>query len=321
MSGGSIGASVSRAGPPKSITGPDDAIQRLLEAALDDSERRFSLDLTTSKIALHDPRICDFAALALSQRWPKKYPYEWTANSVELDARLEQLRNHIRADKGLPPATPAPRVTIPPAREADVASLLDEFAAAKPEQRDALTEKIDTTFGLGALPIVRARLEASKDPALRALAVHLASRVREVRILADASGSAGKSKIALLKDQSLTSARLYQLASDLEDFLPADVRAVTLVAERAGDGAGFLVTLQWLPGQPRKYEGWTRELTVHGGGQGLGNDGGWTRHGAMARPNIYERFCQAFEIAVQSDIDAPITVRLRLQRDNATPSP
>ncbi len=327
MSGGSLGEGVDVNRPdfagedrPPIAPSPETskAIEHLLVDALADTERRYGLECSNRQLSLHDPRICDLAALALNQRWPEKYHFTWSANPAQSDPQLVALRDQWRAENGLPSITPPPPVVIPAASEVEMAPLLDEFAGADAARRQALTEQITEKFGFGALPLIRARLEKSGNASFRPLAISVASRVREVSILADASDSAAKSGIAPLKGQALTGARLYQLANELQDTLPADVRAVTLVAERAGDGTGFRVTVEWLPGRPIHYTGWKREMVVHSGGKNLQADiGGWTMEGAMAKESIYGPMGKALEKAIQADLDAPIAVRLRLQRDNA----
>ena len=53
------------------------AIERLLAAALDDTERRVGREGDYNEFSYADPRICDMAALVLAQRWPKKYQFQW----------------------------------------------------------------------------------------------------------------------------------------------------------------------------------------------------------------------------------------------------
>ena len=291
------------------------AIERLLAAALDDPERRFGMRGDFYEASYEDPRVCDMAAIVLAKRWPDKYPFRWAANSAECDVQIARLRNRWRTDHGLPATTPPPPVTIPVVAESDVAPVLDDFAAASDAaKRDAVTAQIAKAFGLAALPAVRSRFEKSKDAAFRPLAVNLASRVREVRIEADIGGSAGKSGIASLKGQPLDGARLYQLAEKLESALPPNVRSATFVAERAGDGTGFEVTVGWLAGGLKRQTGWDREMAVRCGNSSLYHDAGYIAEGGMEKDAIYRGLADAFEKAIQSEIDAPIIARLRIQR-------
>jgi hypothetical protein len=281
-----------------------DAVERLLVSELDDTERRFGMEREFSEAAVLDPRVCDVAAHALSSLWPEKYRFRWEFTSTKCDAEIAGMRNRWRSDHGLPALPPPADVVIPEAKNSDVDPMLDRLAAASDDAgRDAVSAQIAEAFGLGALPAVRARLDASKNAAFRGLAISLASRVREVRIEADAGGSAEKSGVASLKGQSLAGGRLYKLAYELEAALPAEVRSVTLFAERAGDGTGFKVTLMWLSGAGiKKLNGWDRRMAVRSGNQRLydGND--------------YRGMADAFEKAIQAEIDGPVIVRCRIER-------
>ena len=188
-----------------------------------------------------------------------------------------------------------------------MAPLLDAFAAASDGgRRDVITVQIAEKYGFAALPAARARLEGLKNEAFRPLVINLASRVREVRIEADAGGSAGKSGIASLKGQLLDGARLDKLAHELESAMPPDVRAVTFHAERAGDGTGFKVTIGWLEGGLDRQTGWDREIAVRAGSENLYGQTGYTANGQPVRETMYREMAAAFQTAIESEIDAPV---------------
>lgn len=317
---GSIGRSVSaRADIPKLPAGEAGlAIERLLVSALDDTERRFGMKGNYNEASYEDPRICDMAAVVLSCRWPEKYRFQWVASSAECDAQIARLRDHWRSEHGLPPLRPFTPAVIPAARESDVAPLLDDFAAASDvARRDAITARIGETFGLGALPVVRSRYESSKNAAFRSLAINLACRVREVVIQAGAGESAAQSGIESLRGQPLDAEHLYKLATDMEAGLPPNVRAVTFVAERTGDGTGFKITIGWLAGGLDQQTGWDRETAIRGGNKSLHGQMGYSAtKGGMRKEAVYREMADAFEKALQSEIDAPIIARFRIQRSD-----
>jgi len=293
-----------------------DAIERLLAGALDDPERRFGMRKDYDEASIDGPRVCDVAAFALSQRWPKKYQFHWRENPVECETQVARIRDQWRSENGLPPLPAWPANVVPAAKAPEVAPLLDAFAMAPDAgARDDIAAQIATRFGFGALPIVRSRFEKSKNEAFRPLAINLASRVREVVIEADAGDSAARCGIAGLKGESLTGKRLYNLAYELESVMPSDVRAVTFVAERAGDGAGFKVTIGWLAGGLDRQTGWDREMSVQQGNKSLYYNEGYSSDGDVAKGEIYRGMGDAFEKAIQSEIDAPIIVRIRSQRE------
>jgi hypothetical protein len=64
------------------------AIERLLLAALDDTEQRLGMKGTYNEASYEDPRICDMAALVLSMRWPGKYAFNWSPSAAERDAQI-----------------------------------------------------------------------------------------------------------------------------------------------------------------------------------------------------------------------------------------
>jgi len=292
------------------------AIERLLAAALDDTERRVGMRKEYYEATIDGPRVCDIAALALSQRWPEKYQFQWRENPAESDTQVARIRDQWRAENGLPPAPAPPATAVPTAKETEVAPLLDGFAAATDAAaRDEITAQIAQRFGLGALPAVRSRLEKSRNEAFRPLAIGLASRVREVFVQADTGESAARSGIAQLKGESLAGGRLYKLAYELESMMPSDVRAVTFLAERAGDGAGFKITIGWLAGGLDGQTGWDREISVQRGNKSLYYHAGFISEGDITKSEIYRGVGDAFEEAIQSEIDAPIMVRIRSQRE------
>jgi hypothetical protein len=195
--------------------------------------------------------------------------------------------------------------------------LLDAFAAASDDAaRNAVTEKITTRFGLGALPAVRARLEKSGNAAFRPLAVHLASLVREVWVEADAWDSARVSAIGALQGQSLSGERLHRLADELQSALPAAVRSVVFYAERPGDGTGFKVTVAWRAGEVAKQKGWDRAMAVRGD-ESFYDHNGYMAEGAMEKEKIYRDLAEALEKARQAHLDGPIVVRVQIQRSGS----
>jgi len=322
--GSSIGMSVTASGstPRDTPNLPDEAtnaaVERLLVSELDDAERRFGMERDFGGVSVTDPRACDTAAFVLSVLWPEKYRFRWALTSTKCDAQIAGIRNRWRSDHGLPVLQPPTHVVMPTAKKQDVDPLLDQFASATDDAgRGAVKAKIAEAFGLGALPAVRARFEESKNAAFRGLAVNLASRVREVRIEADAGESAEKSGIASLQGQSLAGGCLYQLANELESTLPAGVHSVTFFAERAGDGEGFKVTVAWIAGGIKRQNGWDRLMAVRSGNQRLYDGNGYASMDGIPNAEIYRGMGDAFEKAIQSEIDAPVTARIRIERSGS----
>ena len=68
------------------------AIERMLLAALDDSEQRTSKTGTINGVTWSDPRVCDMAALVLATRWPEKYRFPWSRDLSERDVHIAAIR-------------------------------------------------------------------------------------------------------------------------------------------------------------------------------------------------------------------------------------
>jgi hypothetical protein len=291
-----------------------EAIEELLVNALEDEAWCFGPQGRINGVRYSNPRLCEMAALVLTQRWPDKYPFRWVAVRGERAQQIDKIRNRWRADHGLPPVPP-PAAVVPAAPEAEVARLLEAFAAAPNDAgRAAVTAEIDKALGLAALPAVQARFEQAKTAAWRELAVHLANRVREVRVVADIGGAAKKTGVIALQGQPLDRTHLLQLAHKLEATLPPGACGVHLDVERVGDGTGFAITVAWLPGSVKKPTGWWRGEVVADGESTLYATNGYTMDGAVEKVSIYRNFGDMFDRALRAGIDAPVVVQLRLKR-------
>ena len=73
------------------------AIKRFLHHALADTQRRVGMSMGRNKHNFQDPRICDFAAYALAQRWPLKYKYPVKATLEERESNQLELLNAWKA--------------------------------------------------------------------------------------------------------------------------------------------------------------------------------------------------------------------------------
>ena len=119
------------------------------------------------------------------------------------------------------------------------------------------------------------------------------------------------SGLAALKGQRLDGERL---ATNFQATLPPAVRSVTSFAERSGDGIGFIMTVGFVAGQVSGQTGWNREMSVRCRNKSLYNQSGYVSEGGMDAENIYRGIKNAFERAIQMELDAPVIVHFRLQR-------
>ena len=67
------------------------AVERLLVSTLGDTSKG-SATVQIENTFYKNPRVCDVAALVLSQRWPHKYAFRWTPSEAQRDAQIAKLR-------------------------------------------------------------------------------------------------------------------------------------------------------------------------------------------------------------------------------------
>lgn len=80
-------------GPPDFPGGTaGDAIQRLLLAALDDTQTQTGVQGTFDDVPYQEPRVCDMAALVFAKRWPGKYTFQWSASITARDVQVATIR-------------------------------------------------------------------------------------------------------------------------------------------------------------------------------------------------------------------------------------
>jgi len=138
FSGGGLGETVNVHGNPndymeKLPDGPAGAaIERLLATALDDTERRVGTEGNYNEFSYADPRVCDMAALVLTERWPKKYQFRWDGTSTDCDVEIARLRNQLRAENGLP-SLAAPAVVKPATGDEGVGGRIREVRVGNDE--------------------------------------------------------------------------------------------------------------------------------------------------------------------------------------------
>jgi mRNA interferase MazF len=77
--------------------------ENLLTAALADRETASGMSVYWEITRVSDPRVCDMAAHALSDRWPEKYAFRWSASPAERDEQIRKIRNTVRAERGQAP--------------------------------------------------------------------------------------------------------------------------------------------------------------------------------------------------------------------------
>jgi hypothetical protein len=294
--------------------GAEAAIEDLLAAALDDTTT-----WNGNWNGTPDPTTADFAATALQQRWPGHYTFDFAAPRRVRERQVLAAKNVWRQRRGQPllplPAPPAlPRV--------DAARLAELVATVRRERspvaRQRLLDAIES-IGRGALPeIVRERdaaKEAERTAEWAALASHLASHVREVRL---AAGSAPLPDDVHVLTTALTGRRLdidtlvlilATLGGD-GDARPSELR-VTIRRDEAGTEVEFaLATTARASGQGVSYSS-----AVSAGTRHLDHTSGAGRRAVAAETRHYADFAKALLEALAARpedlVDASYSLRFR----------
>jgi hypothetical protein len=84
------------------------AIEAVLVAALADTEERAGMSGSRNGKNFFDPRICDMAACLLSERWPQRYTFDFSASLNTRERQRRECANVWRVAHGLS-AVPTPK--------------------------------------------------------------------------------------------------------------------------------------------------------------------------------------------------------------------
>ena len=85
--------------------------EQLVAGALDDEAVGYGMSSTGGDFSYREPRVCDFAAIALARRWPERYAFRWSATRVERDPQIARARNVWRLAHALEPRPASERPT------------------------------------------------------------------------------------------------------------------------------------------------------------------------------------------------------------------
>jgi hypothetical protein len=96
----------------------DAVAEKLAAKLLDDRVPQYGMRGSWHGFSYVDPRVCDFAAVALARRWPDRYQFAWTTTRIERDEQIAKIRNTWRKSQGLEEVPPIARPPAP-AAEAD----------------------------------------------------------------------------------------------------------------------------------------------------------------------------------------------------------
>jgi hypothetical protein len=236
-----------RRDPPERVRA---AIERLLVAALDDTEERVGMGGVWGRKRFSDPRICDMAGHVLNLLAPRRYPFDLEAPLAERDRARVALKNVWRQAHGQAPLPLPARKAVPPVPEEKLQPLLEKRLRGPEAERQATEREIER-LGVGALPGVLQRLEGAADPdraVLERLARRLASLVTEV-VIAEESLEPDALLAARLKDMKgrpFDPAAFVHAVTSLVEVWPRRAHAVRFTADRAGDGTGMVLKVDLL---------------------------------------------------------------------------
>lgn len=293
------------------------AIEDLLAAALDDTRQ-----WDGSWNGTPDPTTADFAARALQQRWPAQYTFDFAAQRAVRERQVFAAKNVWRTRRGQPLQTPPALPSLPTLARADTVRLEELVETARRESspiaRQRLLDAVES-LGRGALPAVVRERDATKDAERTAqwaaLASHLASHVRDVRV---AAGSAPLPDDVRMLTTSMPGRRfdvdafvliLATLGSD-GDARPSEVR-VTVRRDETGTEIEFaLATTARTVGTGVSYSS-----AVSSGTRQLDHMAGAGVRTVAAAPSHYTRFAKALAEAMAAPpehlIDATYSLRFR----------
>jgi hypothetical protein len=224
----------------------------LLIGELEDTEPTGNESGRWENVLFSDPCIADVAAQVLYQLDAKRFPFDLTAPPQDRDRQRVVLINAWRKTHKLPELPiPKPRII---ARIADerLMPLLDRLQKARAAAREA-AERDVAKLGPGAVAGILKRRDQLKpaDPLradLERLARRLAHTVVEIQIADKSLKPSGKitARLKALKDQSLDTTTLVELATGLTNELTLPIHGYRLHALRLGPGSGVVLRLDLL---------------------------------------------------------------------------
>jgi hypothetical protein len=239
------------------------AVEKVLLAALDDTEERTGMSGSWNGKSFSDPRICDIAGHVLNQLDPKLYPFDLEVPLAKRNRSVLALKNVLRKAHGLRPLPLPGARKVVPLPEREVLPLLERYLRGKGAGRDE-AERPVLGLGLRALPVVLRRLErAGKDgderAALLRLAGKLASCVREV-VVEGRSLKPSADLVARLKalEGKPLEPRAFVLAyCSVVNRVPPGVHGLRFAAERDDDGTGITLRVDLLDAARAARVGWS----------------------------------------------------------------
>lgn len=299
------------------------AVEDLLAAELDDTERRLGMAMGWGDKSFDDPRICDIVGQILAPHLGKNYNFDKSVPLAKRDLQRLELKNIWRKMRGLPPVSSPPRIVVPRVSDEVMKPLLTQIVNA---ENDAAQKAIATVEarGLGALPAVKEQLSRlePKHPArsrLTTLAKRLACTVRSI-VLHPQSLPLDRrlsERLNALKGKPLTSKNFVGVMLAVTNHLPSGAGGISLSADRLGDDTGVTITVRLVRAKPPKKgaeKEWSiRESVSVGEGTLLNAGGGSMDYVYGKTSDAYDDLIKEVDKALQASPEEPFQVRASVE--------
>lgn len=306
---------------PEADMAVETAVEDLLAAALDDTERCTGTSLSWDDVSFTNPRVCDLAAFALSRRFPDRYRYDHTASPGQRDVNRLKMLNVWREAHGKEPLPLPESVKVEPVSANVIDPLIEAWLAASkdPDARRRAADAIEAA-GLGTLPAVwKAAHSDTADvesrQGLTMLAQRVASIVREV-IVSDGSVKPDESlqeQLEALKGKPLTASAFVRIMLQTTNHLPRGATGIQLAAHRDRDGSGITLTINLTRTgalQATEQKGWSTDFSAEVAGQSLRNSSGMSSLEHAQTPEAYEVESRFIEKALGADPYANVEIHI-----------
>ncbi len=263
----------------------------------------------------NDPSVADFAAKALAELWPSRYSFDFGAVRMMRQRQVRELLNAERKRKGLPALDPVcTRRALPGIDTSDFARRLSRLTRASTElDRSHAADRIHN-LGIGALPLIRAELEARKGPAedtvrsaLKHVAANLCADVSEYR-QDPTEQEAPRWSTGKLDAKAIT--------TWIRAFVtnpPAGFNGLELRADRgSGTDAALKLHLEFLQGDAREAQRARTNIYVRIGRNALLGSHGAGKRSVSEGPNSFASFQRALNRALHVPFES-LEVSFRIE--------
>jgi hypothetical protein len=290
------------------------AVEQFLQTVIEDPTPRMGLTGGRNGVNYSNPRVSDMAAYVLNHIWPTIYQFNLGATQSLRDRQILAIRNRWRSEKGLPLIPEPARPEIVAVEEKVAAPLVEAMLAASVENRAAATDKI-ASLGLGAIPLVKARVSQSTDEASRQVLTQahqtLSLIVREVNITNPASDQRSINEaIAPLKGKPLATEGYRMLARALRNASRPFQQGIEMTIRRPDDETGVVIEAKLLPQQPDAN--WQLHLGITAGTEMLHNSFGGTSSEFFDDARYYGEFERTLAKALATPPSTELLIHLQI---------